>query len=90
MSDPAGGYTTASDMGRCLSRLTREQRLNSLQHTPQDTDITSRMTEFEITDDLQDLLAVLPPHIADQIVALQRQEDLGGLIEIVLDLGRSP
>jgi len=65
--------------------------LNSFQHQPQDTDISPpRMTEYEITDDLQDLLAVLPPHIADQIVILQRQEDLGGLIEIVLDLGRSP
>jgi hypothetical protein len=49
-----------------------------------------RVAEFEITDDLQDLLSVLPPHIADQIVELQRQEDLGGIIEIVLDLGRSP
>jgi stage III sporulation protein SpoIIIAA len=55
------------------------------------TDIQQhRVAEFEITDDLQDLLSVLPPHIADQIVELQRQEDLGGIIEIVLDLGRSP
>jgi stage III sporulation protein SpoIIIAA len=63
--------------------------LNSYQHS-QDTETPPRITEFEITDDLQDLLAVLPPHIADQIVVLQRQEELGGLIEIVLDLGRSP
>ncbi len=46
--------------------------------------------EFEVTDDLQDLLAVLPPHIKDRILALQSRIDLGELIEIVMDLGRPP
>ncbi len=46
--------------------------------------------EFEVTDDLQDLLAVLPPHIKDRILALQSRIDLGELIEIVMDLGRRP
>jgi stage III sporulation protein SpoIIIAA len=72
---------------------TQEQRLNSYPEPelePTHTDLQHRVAEFEITDDLQDLLSALPPHIADQIVTLQRQEHLGGLIEIVLDLGRSP
>ena len=47
-------------------------------------------TEFEITDDLQDLLAVLPPHIAERITVHQARHDLGSLIEIVMDLGRPP
>jgi stage III sporulation protein SpoIIIAA len=41
----------------------------------------------EITDDLELLLRVMPPHIRD---ALHRQADLKNLIEIVLDLGRPP
>lgn len=39
------------------------------------------------TDDLQLLLEVLPPHIRERIDARQ---DLSSLLEIVLDLGRSP
>lgn len=46
--------------------------------------------EFEVTDDLQDLLAVLPPHIKERILALQSRIALGELIEIVMDLGRPP
>jgi stage III sporulation protein SpoIIIAA len=46
--------------------------------------------EFEVTDDLNDLLAVLPPQIAQSIQALQARGDHGALIEIVLDLGRPP
>jgi stage III sporulation protein SpoIIIAA len=41
----------------------------------------------EITDDLELLLRVMPPHIRD---ALHRQADLKNLIEVVLDLGRPP
>ncbi|MGI8643848.1 MAG: R3H domain-containing nucleic acid-binding protein [Thermomicrobiales bacterium] len=44
--------------------------------------------EREITDNLEDLLAVLPPHIAEPLVALQTGAD--ELVEIVLDLGRKP
>lgn len=46
--------------------------------------------EREITDNLSDLLAVLPPHIADAIRALGHSDERGPLIEIVLDLGRQP
>ena len=46
--------------------------------------------EFEVTDDLQDLLAVLPPHITERLVALEHRDGLGELIEIVMDLGRPP
>jgi stage III sporulation protein SpoIIIAA len=41
----------------------------------------------EITDDLDLLLGVMPPHLKD---ALVRQSDLKNLIEIVMDLGRQP
>jgi stage III sporulation protein SpoIIIAA len=41
----------------------------------------------EITDDLELLLRVVPPHIRE---ALHRQADLKNLIEVVMDLGRPP
>jgi stage III sporulation protein AA len=41
----------------------------------------------EITDDLDLLLGVLPPHIKE---ALQKQPDFKNLIEVVMDLGRPP
>jgi stage III sporulation protein SpoIIIAA len=46
--------------------------------------------EQEITDNLADLLAVLPPQIADAVRALGQSEERGPLIEIVMDLGRRP
>jgi stage III sporulation protein SpoIIIAA len=46
--------------------------------------------ELEVTDNLEDLLAVLPPHVADAILGNQVGYDYGELIEIVLDLGRVP
>ncbi len=45
------------------------------------------MPSREITDDLDLLLRVMPPHLRD---ALHRQADLRHLIEIVMDLGRKP
>jgi stage III sporulation protein SpoIIIAA len=42
---------------------------------------------LRITDDLDALLAVVPPHIAD---ALRRRHDNFELLEIVMDLGRRP
>ena len=45
------------------------------------------MPSKEITDDLELLLRVMPPYIRD---ALHRQADLKNLIEVVMDLGRSP
>jgi stage III sporulation protein SpoIIIAA len=41
----------------------------------------------EITDDLDLLLGVMPPHIS---YSLSRQPDLKNLIEVVMDLGRQP
>lgn len=46
--------------------------------------------EQAVTDDLKDLLTVLPLHVADRIVDLQQHHNHGALIEIVLDLGRPP
>src|SRR5438128_10726458 len=40
-----------------------------------------------VTDDLDQLLAVLPPHICDPLQALQDRREL---LEVVLDLGREP
>jgi stage III sporulation protein SpoIIIAA len=45
------------------------------------------MPSKEITDDLELLLRVMPPHIRD---SLHRQPDLKNLIEVVMDLGRQP
>lgn len=45
------------------------------------------MTKLEITDDLEALVAVLPPPIAAALQAANRSEDL---LEIILDLGRRP
>ncbi len=49
-----------------------------------------RAFEFAITDNLDDLLNVLPPSLSERIRHLQGQGELGALIEIVLDLGRPP
>ncbi|MBA2777107.1 MAG: AAA family ATPase, partial [Chloroflexia bacterium] len=46
--------------------------------------------EFEVTDDLKDLLTVLPPHVSERTRALQETSEHGSLIEIVMDLGRPP
>ncbi|MBV9171436.1 MAG: AAA family ATPase [Chloroflexi bacterium] len=40
-----------------------------------------------VTDDLDQLLEVLPPHICDPLQALQDRRDL---LEVVMDLGREP
>ena len=45
------------------------------------------MPSREITDDLDLLLRVMPPHIRE---SLNRQADLKNLIEVVMDLGRQP
>ena len=43
--------------------------------------------EHAVTDNLEDLLSVLPPHVAQRV---RDQGDRGQLLEIVLDLGRRP
>ncbi|MHB0875389.1 MAG: R3H domain-containing nucleic acid-binding protein [Anaerolineae bacterium] len=45
------------------------------------------MTRYQITDDLDALLAVLPPYVETAIRSQNSKEDL---IEVVLDLGRVP
>lgn len=45
------------------------------------------MTQRRITDDLQNLLEVLPPAVAE---AVTRANNIDNLIEIILDLGRLP
>ena len=45
------------------------------------------MTQRKITDDLQALLGVLPPHVSE---AVQRINNSDNLLEIVMDLGRQP
>ena len=47
----------------------------------------AKATRTEITDNLDLLLRVMPPHIRDRIEAC---EDLATLLEVVLDLGRQP
>ncbi len=46
------------------------------------------VTEHEVTDNLDDLLSVLPPRIRDEIHDLTTDGSRGSLIEIVMDLGR--
>ncbi len=45
------------------------------------------MPSREITDDLELLLKVMPPHIRE---ALHREAEIKNLIEVVMDLGRQP
>ncbi len=46
------------------------------------------VTEHEVTDNLDDLLSVLPPRVRDGIRELTANGSQGSLIEIVMDLGR--
>ncbi|MCS6908327.1 MAG: R3H domain-containing nucleic acid-binding protein [Anaerolineales bacterium] len=45
------------------------------------------MTQLKITDDLQALLSVLPPSIAEAVEEANHSDDL---LEVILDLGRVP
>src|SRR5579872_4179346 len=56
-----------------------EQRQSRVLQLPSVTDV--------VTDDLDQLLEVLPPHICDPLQAL---EDRRELLEVVMDLGREP
>jgi stage III sporulation protein SpoIIIAA len=46
--------------------------------------------EHEVADDIRELLEVLPETISRRVLQLKKREDLGQLIEIVMDLGRPP
>jgi stage III sporulation protein SpoIIIAA len=45
------------------------------------------MTGTRITDDLEAMLGILPPDIARRLTEINRQDDL---LEVILDLGRTP
>lgn len=51
---------------------------------------TRSAAETEVTDDIRELLEVLPEAISRRVIKLQDKRELGELIEIVLDLGRPP
>ncbi len=46
--------------------------------------------DVAVTDNLNDLLDALPPDISEPIRGLDDQHELGGLVELILDLGRRP
>jgi len=54
------------------------------------TTILPAAPEQTITDNLEDLLAVLPPDIVEALQQYNNPEDRAKLLEIVLDLGRRP
>src|SRR5438552_7157505 len=47
----------------------------------------AHVVQRQITDDLEALLAAIPPRVADPLRAMEGKE---GLLEVVLDLGRPP
>ncbi|HYI14015.1 MAG TPA: R3H domain-containing nucleic acid-binding protein [Thermomicrobiales bacterium] len=55
-----------------------------------DPDDMQMNAEIAITDNLDDLLAVLPDRISEAVRAMMAERDDPGLIELVLDLGRRP
>jgi stage III sporulation protein SpoIIIAA len=54
------------------------------------TSIADRPFEYETTDNLEDLLAVLPPGITAHVNELVGDDSRGSILEIVMDLGRIP
>ncbi|MEX2425258.1 MAG: R3H domain-containing nucleic acid-binding protein [Thermomicrobiaceae bacterium] len=52
--------------------------------------IVEPVIEHEVTDNLEDLLAVLPPRLVAVLLEINGEQERGDLIEIVLDLGRRP
>jgi len=51
-------------------------------------DLTNKMTTTQrITDDLEAMLAVFPPEVAQ---AVQSRDNFDNLLEVILDLGRNP
>jgi stage III sporulation protein SpoIIIAA len=64
--------------------------MESVRSTVHPEQLTEPVIEHEVTDNLEDLLAVLPPKLVPILVDMNGQQDRGDLIEIVLDLGRRP
>jgi stage III sporulation protein SpoIIIAA len=54
------------------------------------SDLPATVIEREITDNLEDLLGVLPPRLISALTELSVVDDRSDLIEVVLDLGRRP
>ncbi|MBA3415248.1 MAG: AAA family ATPase [Chloroflexia bacterium] len=76
--------------GRTQEReLGEDNRLSSLPQVRPPV-YERREYELEITDNLEDLLDALPPHVLDGIAAVAAEHRARGLVEIVLDLGRRP
>jgi stage III sporulation protein SpoIIIAA len=71
------------------SRATGEERRLSSMPQERPPVYDRRDYELEITDNLEDLLAVLPPHVLHSVADLADSGE-SGLVEIVLDLGRLP
>ena len=59
---------------------------NAQTPSPHESGYERKLYEEEVTDNLSDLFAVLPPHLVERL----RQHDTRALIELVLDLGRKP
>ncbi len=91
----AGGQTpdrvstgVVPEASRIASHFGEDRRLSSMpQERPPVYD--RRDYELEITDNLEDLLAVLPPQVLQGVADLAAAGETG-LVEIVLDLGRLP
>ena len=58
-----------------------------VERAPQSPNNQRRQYEHEVTDNLEDLLSVLPPHIEAALTELGNRD---ALLEIVMDLGRRP
>ena len=66
-----------------IANMIEEPSLSSFPHVrPLDT-YARKEYEREITDNLEHLLAVLPPSIAAAVTTIQSETDRGGLLEIV-------
>jgi stage III sporulation protein SpoIIIAA len=66
-----------------------ERTLSSLPFAS-NPETTASDAEHEVADDIRELLDVLPEHISRHVLQLRKREDIGQLIEIVMDLGRPP
>lgn len=55
--------------------------------TPRSTERADESPRQTVTDDLDQLLEVLPPHICDPLLAMPNRREL---LEVVMDLGREP
>ena len=86
-------YTPAqSTQAQQIAAVPTSEAGNGIVHEPDETfpNAAGTTSESAVTDNLDDLLDALPPDIAEPIRGLDDQHALGGLVELVLDLGRRP